>query len=111
MVQEPTHFDWVSAGCIAAMAGKDAGDCRDLLVARGNDVLVIVGPLNEHMIADDQLPEYRKMRVQIVAELRARKIAVIAPEVLPSELYADGSHPLTAGYAMLAGQIFGGGGI
>jgi hypothetical protein len=28
------------------------------------------------------------------------------PDVLPSELYADASHPLTEGYALLAKEIW-----
>jgi len=28
------------------------------------------------------------------------------PDILPSELYADASHPLTAGYELLAKRIY-----
>jgi hypothetical protein len=30
----------------------------------------------------------------------------VVPETLPSELYADASHPLTQGYELLAKRIY-----
>jgi hypothetical protein len=73
---------------------------------RGNDVLVVLGPFNEHLMAEDNRPEYRKIREGIAAWLGQNQIPAVVPEVLPSELYADASHPLTAGYEMLAKRIF-----
>jgi hypothetical protein len=37
--------------------------------------------------------------------LKSAGAIVIVPETLPSELYADGSHPLTKGYALLATRL------
>ena len=70
-----------------------------LLRARGNDVLVVLGPFNEHMIDPDQRPTFVAMRAQVDAWLTQNRFTTIAPEALPSELYADASHPLTDGYA------------
>lgn len=75
------------------------------LRARGNDVLVIVGPLNQHMIIPEQLPQYLAMRQGVESWLGQKQIVHIAPDVLPSEMYADTSHPLTQGYAELARRI------
>ena len=41
----------------------------------------------------------------IVAWLKQKQVTVVAPETLPSELYADASHPLTDGYKLLAHQL------
>jgi hypothetical protein len=76
-----------------------------LLRSRGNQVLVVFGPFNEHMIAPDQVPTFHAMRDQIVTRLRTNGFSVVVPETLPSTLYADASHPLTQGYALLADQL------
>ena len=46
------------------------------------------------------------IRDGIVAWLAGEKIPHSAPEPLPSLLYADASHPLTAGYELLARRTF-----
>ena len=73
---------------------------------RGNDVLVVLGPFNEHLMAEDNRPAYRKIRDGIAAWLKQNKVPAVVPDILPSELYADASHPLTAGYEMLAKHIY-----
>jgi hypothetical protein len=69
---------------------------------RGNDVFVILGPFNEHMVAEESRAPYRKLRDGVTAWLQENKVPHIVPEALPSLLYADASHPLTDGYALLA---------
>ena len=82
------------------------------LLAQDNDVIVVVGPFNEHMIAAENKPAFEALRNGITAFLgypvidyKERRAKFIAPKVLPSELYADGSHPLTQGYEELARRI------
>ena len=79
---------------------------RNLLRHRNNDVLVIVAPFNEHMIADTSLDAYKSIQSGIVAWLNDNHVPFVQPDTLPSDLYADASHPLTAGYEVLARQIF-----
>lgn len=76
-----------------------------LLKERGNDVLVVLGPFNEHIIAEDSRPAYRKLRSGIEQWLSRNRVPYVAPDVLPSALYADASHPLTEGYALLAKRL------
>ena len=76
-----------------------------LLRHRGNDVLVIVAPFNEHMIADPSLDSYKAIQSGVVTWLSDTHVPFVLPALLPSELYADASHPLTAGYEELARQI------
>ena len=76
-----------------------------LLRDRGNDVLVILGPFNEHMVAEEQRPAFRKLCDGVEAWLSASAVAHVTPETLPSNLYADASHPLTDGYALAAQRI------
>jgi lysophospholipase L1-like esterase len=56
------------------------------------------------MAEENRLP-YRKLRDGIEAWLSANKIPHVVPQVLPSELYADASHPLTEGYELLAARL------
>jgi hypothetical protein len=100
---ETTHFDWVPLE--SSLQWRALQRVIGTLRGRGNQVLVVVGPFNEHMIAPDQRGEFAKMREGIVGALKKDGVAVVAPEVLPSEEYADASHPLTQGYARLARQI------
>jgi len=65
-------------------------------------VFVVVGPFNEHMLEDEALAAYKRLTRQAQAWLDARGIPYLAPEALPSRLYADASHPLAEGYRRLA---------
>ncbi len=77
----------------------------EILERRGNRVFVLVGPFNEHMLSEASLGRCRAVQRGIGDWLGARKIPFAAPPALPSELYADASHPLAAGYEILARQL------
>ena len=78
----------------------------ELLKARKNSVFVVVGPFNEHMLKPDSYKTYQKIKSEIQTWLQRNNIAYCVPDMLPSELYRDASHPLGAGYDMLAKQLF-----
>jgi hypothetical protein len=78
----------------------------ELLQSRGNEVFVVVGPFNEHKLTDKSRVIYAKRLAEIEAWLAERKIPHCMAALLPSDEYADGSHPLAAGYARLAQQLF-----
>ncbi|MCX7043859.1 MAG: hypothetical protein NTX50_00035 [Candidatus Sumerlaeota bacterium] len=97
------NFEWVELD-----ASLQWGAFRRLigiLNERGNDVMVVLGPFNEHIIAEENRPEYRKLCDGIKTWLTQNQIQYVAPETLPSALYADASHPLTEGYALLAKNL------
>jgi len=73
---------------------------------RGNRVFVLVGPLNEHMLTEDSLQTYWRRKREVEMWLDENRIAHWIAPVLPSDEYADASHPLSGGYAMLAEQLF-----
>ncbi len=100
----PTHFEWVALS--RSLQWSAFQRTLHLLRERGNSVLVMLGPFNEHMIADGQRAEYRALRDGAAAELSRDDGFLVAPDTLPSELYADASHPLTTGYSKLAAQLF-----
>ena len=75
------------------------------LEGRGSDLLVVVGPLNEHMMNDATREKYLRFRIAVAAWLSAEGIRVVVPESLPSGEFADASHPLTQGYERLAKRL------
>lgn len=102
--QGTTPFDWVPLE--SSLQWQAFQNVITTLRGRGNDVLVLVGPFNEHMIAEDTRAPYHEIRAGIVAWLKRNGIPSLAPEPLPSQLYADASHPLTEGYKLLARRLY-----
>ena len=100
---KPAHFDWV--GLDTSLQWQAFQRVIALLAERGNEVLVILGPFNEHMVAEDRLSTFHKLRDGVAAWLAANHVAYVTPDALPTNLYADASHPLTDGYALLARRI------
>jgi len=98
-----TRFEWVPLE--ASLQWRAFQRVVKVLRERGNDVLVVLGPFNDHMMAEDNLPEYRRIRDGIAAWLQQNQVPAVVPEILPSSLYADASHPLTEGYELLAKRI------
>jgi hypothetical protein len=102
--QGTTRFDWVPLE--SSLQWQSFQRVVTTLRERGNDVLVLVGPFNEHMIAEDNLAAYRSIHEGILTWLKQNRVSIVAPEPLPSALYADASHPLTDGYKLLAARIY-----
>ncbi len=73
-----------------------------LLRARGSRVFVLLGPFNTHALTERSRARYAALESAMVAWLDREKVPYLAPPPLPSELYADASHPLGAGYRRLA---------
>jgi hypothetical protein len=76
-----------------------------ILEDRGNRVFVLVGPYNEHKLTDQSRKIYRRRLGEADAWLRENGVPHAAPAVLPSEYYADASHPLAEGYKLLAQRL------
>jgi len=98
-----TRFEWVPLE--KSLQWHALQRAIKTLRERDNDVLVLVGPFNEHLLAEDNRPTYRQLRTEIVTWLSQNGILHLAPEALPSTLYADASHPLTNGYDLLAKRL------
>jgi hypothetical protein len=98
-----TRFEWVELNQSLQWAAFQR--VVKLLQSRGNDVLVVVGPFNEHIMAQENRPAFRWLRDGIADWLAKNQVACVVPEPLPSALYADASHPLTEGYQLLAQRL------
>jgi hypothetical protein len=77
------------------------------LQARGNHVFVLVGPFNEHMLTAENAAVLGTIKAGIDRWLTENHIPHLIAAPLPSALYADSSHPLAAGYELLAQQLAG----
>jgi hypothetical protein len=75
------------------------------LHSNGTHLLVVVGPLNEHLLTDSSRLQYQSRQQEVEAWLDEQGIPFVAPAVLPSNEYGDASHPLSGGYARLARSI------
>jgi len=78
----------------------------EMLRERENRVFVLVGPFNEHILQGQSIDTYRKTKSQIETWLKQNNVSYYVPEVLPSQLYRDASHPVSKGYAVLAKKLF-----
>ena len=99
-----TSFAWVDLASSLQWAAFQRTVA--LLRDRGNDVLVIVLPFNKYMIADKSAAAYAAIHNGAAKWLAENGVPYVAPDELPSNLYADASHPLTAGYELLARSVF-----
>jgi len=101
--QGTVQFEWVDLN--ASLQWRAFQRVIRTLRERGNDVLVVLGPFNEHMIAEDNRAGFHNLRDGVATWLTENHIPHVLPETLPSSLYADASHPLTQGYQLLARRI------
>jgi hypothetical protein len=95
-----TRFEWVDLD--ASLQWQAFQRLVTELRRRGNSVFVLLGPFNEHLLTDDSRAAYERLRRDMGDWLKQNQVPNAIPESLPSELYADASHPLTEGYQMLA---------
>lgn len=99
-----TRFEWVELG--QSLQWTAYQRLVELLRLRGNDVLVVIGPFNEHIMAEENRPAFRRLRDGIADWLAKNHVPYIVPATLPSALYSDASHPLTEGYQLLARELW-----
>jgi hypothetical protein len=102
---QKAQFEWVALETSLQWAAFKR--TYEQLRARGNQVIVLFGPFNEHLIAPESLDGYQKLRTGILEWFQQNNVEYLAPKTLPSELYADASHPLTEGYRLLAEEVAG----
>jgi len=76
-----------------------------VLQSRGNDVTVLLGAFNRHLLSKDSLGDYIQLMGAAADRLDDLGIKYIEIEGLPSEDYGDASHPLGSGYKLIAEQI------
>ena len=78
----------------------------DTLSERSNSIHVVIVPLNEHMMTSGSRAKYQSIENDMRTEFKRLGVEYFVPPVLPSAMYADASHPLEAGYRVLAEQVY-----
>jgi len=96
-------FPWVELD--TSLQWRCFQSCLEILRGRGNHVLVVLGPFNEHLLTAASREAYQKLKEHVAERLHALNAPCYVPEPLPSEEYGDASHPLSAGYRRLAEQL------
>jgi hypothetical protein len=76
-----------------------------LFELRSNRVLVLVGPMNEHMMTPATRSSYQGLKKVIREKLQERGIYSVVPPPLEIGNYGDICHPLGAGYEELAREL------
>lgn len=99
----PANFRWVDFSTSYQWASFQR--VVRLLQQRANSLYVVVGPFNEHMIQPESLNVYRSRKETVARWLKEQQIPFVIADVLPSETYADASHPLDAGYRIWAERL------
>jgi len=77
-----------------------------LLELRGNEVFVIVGPLNEHVLDPASIQKYKELLAKAETRLKEMEVLYSLLPLLPGHMYADTSHPIPDGYKFLAEHMW-----
>ena len=76
-----------------------------LLRARDNDIFIVIGPFNTYLLTEQSRRRYDDMKGKMEKWLDEIEVSYHAVSNLPSEYYADASHPLKEGYAKIAEEL------
>jgi hypothetical protein len=99
----PQNFAWVELD--KSLQWQAFQRLVDLVRSRDNQLLVVIGPFNEHMIAPGAREGFEKITAGMEAWFAANDVSFVEPSALPGHLYGDSSHPLTEGYRQLAREL------
>ena len=70
-------------------------------------VFVLIGPFNPFILSEESHIRYRAAIGTVELWLHENGVDHHSASDLPSEYYADASHPLAAGYARIAEELNG----
>ncbi len=114
-IPEPSGGTWVEKGARkqslswvtldSSLQWQFFRQAVEYLRQHGNKVFVLVGPFNEHMLNDADAATYNQIKVQVAIWFQQNRVPYFVPEALPAAHYVDASHPIGAGYALLARQL------
>jgi hypothetical protein len=77
----------------------------NILKSRNNEVLVIVGPFNGYMMTKKSMDCYSELKIKMESWLKQNNVSFYTALELPSQFYADASHPVAEGYRMMAEEL------
>ncbi len=103
----PQDFPWVDVR--TSLQWQSFRRAIGILDQRRNRVIVLLCPFNEHLLTPASRTRFAAVKAAVEADLRGMHVTCVAPALLPSEQYADASHPLAAGYRQLAEEVIASG--
>ncbi len=98
------RFDWVNLD--DSLQWQAFKRLCQLLQDRGNDLIVVIGPFNQHIMTEENRIKFIQIENGVKMWLEESSILFTAPSILESSLYGDASHPLTEGYRQLADSLW-----
>ena len=102
-------LDWVPLD--RSFQWRSFKEVLGMLRARKNDVFVLFISINPYMQTRESLERYNGLKERAEAWLAEEDVPHYSVSDLPSEQYADASHPLRDGYEMIARGLFEDGGF
>jgi len=77
----------------------------EILIWRGNNIFVVLGPFNPYVLTEASLNRYNVIKGKMEKWFEKKRIRHYSVPDLPSEYYADASHPLKEGYLIIAEEL------
>ncbi|MCD8535048.1 MAG: hypothetical protein LR011_09785 [Verrucomicrobia bacterium] len=99
----PTSMDWVPME--SSLQFRAIQNLIVFLKKKKADFFVLIGPLNAHMMDAESRAECAAIERRLSEMLTGMGVGHMRAETLPSDQYADTSHPLSSGYRSLADQL------
>ncbi|MFC1607319.1 hypothetical protein ACFL47_05050 [Candidatus Latescibacterota bacterium] len=78
----------------------------EILIERGNNIYIILGPFNPYILTDESTHRYQSMIIEMERWFEENNMSFYSVPDLPSDYYADGSHPLEEGYEKIAFDLY-----
>ncbi len=99
----PENLQWVEVE--ESFQWRSFKSVLETLRSRKNRVFVLLGPFNPYLLTDESLQRYNRVKGEMEQWLAQAQVSYHADSPLPSEHYADASHPLQEGYREVAEEL------
>ncbi|MFC1509427.1 hypothetical protein ACFL60_07070 [Candidatus Omnitrophota bacterium] len=78
----------------------------NILLKRDNEVYILLGPFNPYILTEESSRRFQSMKSDMEEWFRDNEVQYYSVPDLPSDYYADGSHPLRDGYKKIAVDLY-----
>lgn len=78
----------------------------NILSERGNEVFILLGPFNPYILTEESFRRYQSMKSTMENWFQDNNLNYYSVPDLPSDYYADASHPLQEGYKKIAVDLY-----
>ena len=78
----------------------------NILLERENEVYILLGSFNPYILTEESSRRYQSMKSTMEQWFQKNNVNYYSVPDLPSDFYADGSHPLQEGYKKIAVDLY-----